>query len=74
MTFAIRSWPTGCFSGIAMASIHSPGYRTWPTYLGHKDIVSTLVYLNITPDLLHQASERYRRRGAAALGASGGQS
>jgi integrase len=44
------------------------------TYLGHKDIVSTLVYLNITPDLLHQASERYRQRGAVALCASGGRS
>jgi integrase/recombinase XerD len=43
------------------------------TYLGHKDIVSTLVYLNITPDLLQQASERYRQRGAEVLGASGGQ-
>lgn len=39
------------------------------TYLGHKDIHSTLVYLNITPELLQQASERYRRRGAYALGA-----
>jgi integrase/recombinase XerD len=37
------------------------------TYLGHKDIVSTLVYLNITPELLLQAGERYRRRGAQAL-------
>jgi integrase/recombinase XerD len=37
------------------------------TYLGHKDIVSTLVYLNITPELLQQAGERYRRRGAQAL-------
>ena len=44
------------------------------TYLGHKDIASTLVYLNITPDLLHQASERYRQRGAVALRAPGGQS
>jgi integrase len=44
------------------------------TYLGHKDIVSTLVYLNITPDLLHQASERYRQRCADALCASGGRS
>jgi integrase/recombinase XerD len=42
------------------------------TYLGHKDIVSTLVYLNITPELLQQASERYRLRGAEALGAAGG--
>lgn len=41
------------------------------TYLGHKDIVSTLAYLNITPELLQQASERYRRHGVAALGAGG---
>ena len=41
------------------------------TYLGHKDIQSTLVYLNITPELLHQASERYRRHGVSALLASG---
>lgn len=37
------------------------------TYLGHKDIVSTLVYLNITPELLQEASERHRRRNAGAL-------
>ena len=42
------------------------------TYLGHKDIVSTLVYLTITPELLQQASERYRRHGVEALLASGG--
>ncbi len=37
------------------------------TYLGHKDIRSTLVYLNVTPELLQQASERFRRSGAVAL-------
>ncbi|SAL69289.1 tyrosine-type recombinase/integrase [Caballeronia humi] len=37
------------------------------TYLGHKDIRSTLVYLNITPELLQNASERFRKNGAAAL-------
>jgi len=37
------------------------------TYLGHKDIRSTLVYLNITPELLQEASERFRKNGAAAL-------
>jgi hypothetical protein len=37
------------------------------TYLGHKDIRSTLVYLNITPELLQEAGERFRRNGAAAL-------
>ncbi len=42
------------------------------TYLGHKDIRSTLVYLNITPELLQEASERYRRRNVDALRASGG--
>lgn len=41
------------------------------TYLGHKDIVSTLVYLNTTPELLRQASERHRQRSAAALSAGG---
>jgi integrase len=44
------------------------------TYLGHKDIRSTLVYLNITPELLQQASERYRRRSVDALRGSGGRS
>ena len=37
------------------------------TYLGHKDIRSTLVYLNITPELLQEAGERFRKRSAAAL-------
>ena len=40
------------------------------TYLGHKDINSTLVYLTITQELLHQACERFRVRGARILGAS----
>ena len=39
-------------------------------YLGHKDINSTLVYLTITQDLLQQASERFRVRGARVLQAS----
>jgi integrase len=42
------------------------------TYLGHKDIASTLVYLNITPELLHEASERFRKDGAATLRTTGG--
>jgi integrase len=37
------------------------------TYLGHKDIRSTLVYLNITPELLQEAAERFRKNGVAAL-------
>ena len=37
------------------------------TYLGHKDIRSTLVYLHITPELLQEAGERFRRHGAAIL-------
>jgi len=37
------------------------------TYLGHKDIRSTLVYLNITPELMQEASERFRKRSAVAL-------
>jgi integrase/recombinase XerD len=41
------------------------------TYLGHKDITSTLVYLNITPELLHEASERFRKNAAATLQRTG---
>jgi integrase len=36
-------------------------------YLGHKDIDSTLVYLNTTPDLLQQASDRFHMFAAKAL-------
>jgi integrase len=42
------------------------------TYLGHKDIRSTLVYLKITPELLQEASERFRKNGAVALRAAEG--
>jgi integrase/recombinase XerD len=42
------------------------------TYLGHKDITSTLVYLNSTPELLNEASERFRKNSAAALQPTGG--
>jgi integrase/recombinase XerD len=37
------------------------------TYLGHKDINSTLAYLTVTQNLLQQASERFRVRGAPLL-------
>jgi site-specific recombinase XerD len=37
------------------------------TYLGHKDINSTLVYLTITQELLQQASERFRVQGSRIL-------
>jgi integrase len=40
------------------------------TYLGHKDINSTLVYLTITQEVLQQASERFRVRGARVVQAS----
>jgi integrase/recombinase XerD len=42
------------------------------TYLGHKDINSTLVYLTATQELLQQAGERFRVRGAALLRDSAG--
>ena len=42
------------------------------TYLGHKDIRSTLVYLHITPELLQEAGERFRKNGVAALQAAEG--
>ena len=38
------------------------------TYLGHKDINSTLVYLTITQELLQQAGERFRASASAVLG------
>lgn len=41
------------------------------TFLGHRDIKSTLVYLNITPQVLQEASERFRQHGAAALRTTG---
>jgi len=31
------------------------------TYLGHKDLASTQHYLSMTPELLHEASERFER-------------
>lgn len=37
------------------------------TYLGHRDINSTLVYITVTQDLLHHASERFRTVGAPCL-------
>lgn len=43
------------------------------TYLGHKDINSTLVYLTITQELLQQASERFRAFGARNLHAVEGE-
>jgi integrase len=41
------------------------------TYLGHKDIGSTLAYLHSTPELLRQASERYRQHSVDVLRAQG---
>ena len=37
------------------------------TYLGHRDINSTLVYITVTQELLHQANERFRAAGAECL-------
>jgi len=37
------------------------------TYLGHRDINSTLTYITVTQDLLHQAGERFRTFGARCL-------
>ena len=42
------------------------------TWLGHKDIHSTLVYLTITHDLLQEASQRFHAYGAQALQGEGG--
>lgn len=37
------------------------------TYLGHRDINSTLVYITVTQELLHYANERFRAVGAPSL-------
>jgi integrase len=37
------------------------------TYLGHRDINSTLVYITVTQDLMQEASERFRVVGARYL-------
>jgi integrase len=37
------------------------------TYLGHRDINSTLVYITVTQDLLRLANERFRAVGAPCL-------
>lgn len=37
------------------------------TYLGHRDIHSTLVCITVTQDLLQQASERFRTFAAHCL-------
>lgn len=40
------------------------------TYLGHRDINSTLVYITVTQELLQEAGERFRAIGAPCLGVS----
>jgi site-specific recombinase XerD len=42
------------------------------TYLGHRDLHSTIVYLTVTQELLQEASERFRKLGASLLQANGG--
>ena len=41
------------------------------TFLGHKDLQSTLAYVHITPELLQMASDRFRKHAAPALHAKG---
>ena len=42
------------------------------TYLGHRDIHSTLVYITVTQELLQQANERFRKFASHCLHASEG--
>ena len=42
------------------------------TYMGHRDIHSTLVYITVTQELLQQANERFRTLGAHCLQVSEG--
>ncbi len=41
--------------------------RFLSTYLGHRDLNSTLVYITVTQELLYEASERFRAIGARCL-------
>jgi len=41
------------------------------TYLGHKSIHSTLVYITVTRELLQLAAERFRKHGAPRIHAEG---
>lgn len=41
------------------------------TYLGHRDINSTLVYITVTQELLHHANERFRAVGVPCLNLGG---
>jgi integrase/recombinase XerD len=42
------------------------------TYLGHRDIHSTLVYITVTQELLRRANERFRTFASHCLHASEG--
>jgi site-specific recombinase XerD len=42
------------------------------TYLGHRDLHSTIVYLTVTQELLQEASKRFRKLGAGLLQGNGG--
>jgi hypothetical protein len=42
------------------------------TYLGHRDIHATLVYITVTQELLQHANERFRTFGAHCLQVSEG--
>jgi site-specific recombinase XerD len=44
------------------------------TWMGHKDINSTLVYLTITQELLQEASQRFHTYGAQVLQSTIGES
>jgi hypothetical protein len=59
---------------IALGSIRNPQGRLHylATYLGHRDIHATLVYITVTQDLLQQAAERFRGFGAPSLGPTEG--
>ena len=73
-TVAIPLLSTVCSPGTDRALILNHISPYLATYLGHKDINSTLVYLTITQELLQQASERFRVQGAQILrGSTGGE-
>jgi integrase/recombinase XerD len=51
--------------------VHAKLPYLW-TYLGHRDLHSTIVYLTVTQELLQEASERFRKLCAGLLQGNGG--
>ena len=59
-------------SGVAVIGIDpEPRLPYLATYLGHKSIHSTLIYITVTRELLQHAAELFRKHGAPRIHAEG---